>query len=120
MKHGSDDMPIACGLTSAALGEREATLLAQFRSAVIETEELRDGYAVPSSCTVGAFSHLSFMLPSAHIYCVGVRVVSFVGSRTGAVLRRFSLAVNSGGCPRKLMKIGQRRAIIHDGSERRG
>src|SRR6202047_2948897 len=45
MKHGSDDMPIACRLTSAELCEREATLLAQFRSAVIETEELPDGYA---------------------------------------------------------------------------
>jgi hypothetical protein len=45
MKHGSDDMPIACGLTSAELREREATLLAQFRSAVIDTEELREGYA---------------------------------------------------------------------------
>ena len=45
MKHGSDDMPIACGLTSAELREREATLLAQFRSAVIGIEELRDGFA---------------------------------------------------------------------------
>jgi hypothetical protein len=45
MKHGSDDMPIACCLTSAELREREATLLAQFKSAVVETEELPDGYA---------------------------------------------------------------------------
>jgi hypothetical protein len=45
VKHGSDDMPIACCLTSAELRERETTLLAQFRSAVIETEELPDGYA---------------------------------------------------------------------------
>ena len=45
MKHGSDDMPIACRLTSAELRERAATLLAQFRSAVIGTEELREGYA---------------------------------------------------------------------------
>ena len=45
MKHGSDDMPVACCLTSAELREREATLLAQFRSAVIEKEELSDGYA---------------------------------------------------------------------------
>ena len=52
MKHGSDDMPIACCLTSAELREREATLLAQFRSAVIETEELSDGYAfrLPGDC----------------------------------------------------------------------
>ena len=45
MKHGSDDTPIACCLTSAKLREREGTLLAQFRSAVIETEELPTGYA---------------------------------------------------------------------------
>ena len=45
MRRGSDDMPMTCCLTSAELRERGATLLAQFRSAVIETEELRDGYA---------------------------------------------------------------------------
>ena len=45
MKHGSDEMPIACCLTSVELRQREATLLAQFRSAVIGIEELRDGYA---------------------------------------------------------------------------
>jgi len=45
MKHGPDAMAIACCLTSAELREREATLLAQFRSGVIGTEELRDGYA---------------------------------------------------------------------------
>jgi hypothetical protein len=45
MRHGSDDMLIACCLTSAELREREATLLAQFSSAVPATEELRDGYA---------------------------------------------------------------------------
>jgi hypothetical protein len=45
MKNGSDDIPVACCLTSAELREREAALLAQFRSAVIGTEELRDGYA---------------------------------------------------------------------------
>ena len=45
MKHGSDDIPAACRLTSAELRERAETLLAQFRSAVIGIEELRDGYA---------------------------------------------------------------------------
>ena len=45
MKRGSDDIPIACCLTSAELRKREATLLAQFRSAVIESEELPNGYA---------------------------------------------------------------------------
>ena len=47
MKHGSDEVPIACSLTSAELRRRAATLLAlaQFGSAVIEIEELPDGYA---------------------------------------------------------------------------
>jgi hypothetical protein len=40
-----DKLPIACSLTSAELREREATLLAQFRAAIIKTEELQDGYA---------------------------------------------------------------------------
>lgn len=33
MKHGSDDMPIACRLTSAELYGRAATLLAYFLAA---------------------------------------------------------------------------------------
>jgi hypothetical protein len=38
-------MPVACRLTSAELRERAATLVAQFRSDVMGTEELRDGSA---------------------------------------------------------------------------
>jgi hypothetical protein len=37
-------LPIACCLTTAELRERAASLHAQFRSAVIEIEELPDGY----------------------------------------------------------------------------
>jgi hypothetical protein len=40
-----DDTPIACSLTTPELREREATLLAQFRSVVVEAEELQDGFA---------------------------------------------------------------------------
>jgi hypothetical protein len=40
-----EPIPVACSLSDLELREREATLLAQFRSAVIETEELPDGYA---------------------------------------------------------------------------
>jgi hypothetical protein len=45
MKDRFDNAPIACSLTTVELRDREATLLAQFRSAVIETEELQEGYA---------------------------------------------------------------------------
>ena len=40
-----DHMPVACALGTAELGEREATLLAQFRSGVLATQEIQDGYA---------------------------------------------------------------------------
>jgi hypothetical protein len=40
-----DKQSAACALTTAELRDREATLLAQFRSVVTETEELQDGYA---------------------------------------------------------------------------
>lgn len=45
MKDRFDNTPIACSLTTLEWRDREATLLAQFRSAVIETEELQEGYA---------------------------------------------------------------------------
>jgi hypothetical protein len=45
MKQGSDNMPVACSLTSVEFRDREATLLQKFRSAVAETEQLQDGYA---------------------------------------------------------------------------
>lgn len=40
-----EEMPIACSLTTAELRDREATLLAQFGSMVVEAEELQNGYA---------------------------------------------------------------------------
>jgi hypothetical protein len=40
-----DNLRVACSLTTAELREREATLLAQFRSALLKTEELLEGYA---------------------------------------------------------------------------
>jgi len=45
MKEGPDKTPIACTLKTIELLDREAKLLAPFRSAVIETVEIEDGYA---------------------------------------------------------------------------
>jgi len=39
-----DNTPIACSLTTAEFRDREAKLLEQFRSAVVEAEELQEGY----------------------------------------------------------------------------
>lgn len=43
MRRGSGDIPVACCLPDAEFREREATLLAQFKSAFTATEELADG-----------------------------------------------------------------------------
>ena len=40
----SDEIPVACCLSDSELRIREATLLAQFRAALIESEELDNGY----------------------------------------------------------------------------
>ena len=40
----TDEIPVACCLSNEELRNREATLLAQFKSALIKTEELADGY----------------------------------------------------------------------------
>jgi hypothetical protein len=45
MKDRFDSTPIGCSLTAAELRDREAKLLTEFRSGVIETEELQEGYA---------------------------------------------------------------------------
>ena len=39
-----DEIPEACCLSNEELRSREATLLAQFKSALLTTEELTDGY----------------------------------------------------------------------------
>ena len=44
-----DNTPIACSLTTAELRDREAKLLAQFRSAVIEIEDLQRGLCISVS-----------------------------------------------------------------------
>jgi hypothetical protein len=41
----NDGMPVACCLSDEELRKREATLLAEFKSALSAIEELEDGYA---------------------------------------------------------------------------
>lgn len=40
----SEEIPVVCCLSDEELRKREATLLAQFKAALIECEELNDGY----------------------------------------------------------------------------
>jgi hypothetical protein len=40
----AEEIPVACSLSNEELRTREATLLSQFKSAFVTTEELADGY----------------------------------------------------------------------------
>lgn len=42
----SEEIPVACCLSNEELRNREATLLAQFKAALIESEEVDNGYLV--------------------------------------------------------------------------
>jgi hypothetical protein len=44
MTRESPEIPLACSLSDPELRDREATLLAEFKSGVISSEELPDGY----------------------------------------------------------------------------
>jgi hypothetical protein len=46
MKQDSGNTPIACRLSDSEFRKREARLLSQFKSTVLSTEELPDGYAL--------------------------------------------------------------------------
>lgn len=48
-----DDIRAACCLSDAELRKREATLIAQFKSALIATEELPHGYAFFEAAEIG-------------------------------------------------------------------
>ena len=40
----ADEIPVVCCLSDEEMRNREATLLAQFKSALVTTEEVSDGY----------------------------------------------------------------------------
>ena len=69
MKEGPDDIPVACSLSSTELREREVELLAKFRSAVIATEELPDGYAFRVPGDVGCITLIAELMVAERECC---------------------------------------------------
>ena len=65
--HG--DAPIICLLSDADLRRREATLLTQFGSAAIRTEELPDGYAFRLPGDKNSLSILSELIAAERECC---------------------------------------------------
>ena len=69
MKDRFDNTPIACSLTTVERRDREATLLAQFRSAVIETEEVQEGCAFRLPCDGEWIGLMAELIVAEHECC---------------------------------------------------
>jgi hypothetical protein len=57
-----NSLPIACSLTSAELQVRRRTVLEKLRGAVLEVEELADGFAYSFSAEGNRFNELADMI----------------------------------------------------------
>lgn len=57
-----NSLPIACNLTSAELQERRRTVLEKLRDAVVEVNELADGYSYSFKSEGGCFKELADMI----------------------------------------------------------
>jgi hypothetical protein len=57
-----NSLPIACNLTSAELQERRRTVLETLRGAVLEVEELADGFAYSFMSEGNRFKELANMI----------------------------------------------------------
>jgi hypothetical protein len=86
-----DHIPIACTLSSAELRAREITLLSQFKSLVIATEEIEQGY--------------SFRLPGDKM-CLAVVAEVMLAERECCTFLKFELAAEPGQGPLTLRVIG--------------
>jgi len=69
MKRDSGDIPVACCLSDAELRAREATLLAQFKSALTATEELPDGYIFRLPGEKGLFAQVADLIIAERECC---------------------------------------------------
>jgi hypothetical protein len=64
-----DNLPVACTLTTPELREHEETVLAQFRSGVVETGELKDGYAFRLSGDVDSVRLVADLITAERACC---------------------------------------------------
>src|SRR4030081_2530330 len=87
-----DEVPLACCLSDEELRTREATLIAEFKSAVVTIEELADGYL--------------FQIPSDE-KSIAVAAELRVAERECCPLLRFELATEPGRGPVRVRMTGQ-------------
>jgi hypothetical protein len=83
-----DHMPVACALGTAELGEREATLLAQFSSGVLETQELEDGYAFHLSGDANSVRLVAELMAAERECCPFLAFELATAPRKGPIILR--------------------------------
>jgi len=88
MKDRFDNTPIACSLTTAELCHREATLLAQFKSRVMATEELPDGYAFRVPADTASIAAVEELLAAEQECCRFLTFELTVGTNMGPAIVR--------------------------------
>ena len=86
MKDRFDDTPIACSLTTVELCNREATLLAQFKSRVIATEELPDGYAFRIPADTASIAAVEELIAAERECCRFLAFELTAGTNMGPVI----------------------------------
>lgn len=87
----ADEIPVVCCLSDEEMRNREATLLAQFRSALVTTEEVSDGYL--------------FRIPSDK-KSIALAAELIVAERECCPFLRFELAAEAGMGPVTLRMTG--------------
>ena len=83
-----DDLPIACTLTTAELGRRKATLLAQFRAVVVETDELQEGYGFRIPGDTDSIVLAGNVIAAERVCCPFLAFELVAGSGKGPVILR--------------------------------
>jgi len=87
----ADEIPLVCGLSDEEMHNREATLLAQFKSALVKTEEVSDGYL--------------FRIPGDKKW-IALATELIVAERECCPFMRFELAADPGMGPVTLRMTG--------------
>jgi hypothetical protein len=83
-----DNTPIACSLTCVELRDRETTLLAQFKSRVIATEELADGYTFRGSADAESIAAVEELIAAERECCRFLAFELTAGTNMGLVILR--------------------------------
>jgi hypothetical protein len=80
-----NSLPIACNLTGAELQERRRTVLEKLRGAVVEVEELADGFAYSFSAEGNRFPELAAMIELERQCCPFLQFRVTVAASNGPI-----------------------------------